>query len=129
MKRLRLPAISALLLTTAALSLRWRTLENTQRTLGRIARMMRAQPQPAEAAWAVGAAARRLPFKITCLHQALAGEALLKAAGHDCTLRIGARKHESGHAFHAWLETHGLTIIGATEEGHTILEGQAAWTS
>lgn len=129
MKRLSLPAISALLLMIATVALRWRTLENTQRTLGRMARTMPTHLQPAEAARAVGAAARRLPFKTTCLHEALAGEALLKAAGHDCALRIGARKHESGHAFHAWLEADGVAIIGATEVGYTLLEGQAAWIS
>jgi hypothetical protein len=129
MRRLRLPAISALLMISAELLLRRRTLENTQRTLARMARMALARPQPEEAAWAIAAAARRLPFKTTCLHEALAGEALLKAAGHDCTLRIGARKHKNGHAFHAWLEADGETIIGASAEGHTILEGQGAWTS
>lgn len=129
MKRWRLPAISALLLTAAELSLRWRTLEQTQQSMRRIAWVMRAQPQPPEAAWAIAAAARRLPFKTTCLHEALAGEALLNAAGHMCTVRIGARKHENRHVFHAWLEAGGVIIIGASEEEHTLLEGQAAWTS
>jgi hypothetical protein len=57
----------------------------------------------------------------TCLHHALAGEALMRAAGHDCALRIGARKQGSDPAFHAWLEFENTPVIGATDVPHAVL--------
>ena len=63
-------------------------------------------------AWAVRAAARRVP-RASCLTQALALEALLAEAGHRATLRIGvARKEDRTFEAHAWVESEGHVLIG-----------------
>lgn len=121
MTRPRLLAASVILLLTAPASLRLASLQTTRRMLGRAARTLHTHAQPAEAARAIEAVGRRLPWTPTCLHQALAGEALVNAAGYNCVLHIGARKHEGRHAFHAWLESSGVTILGASDSPHAAL--------
>lgn len=68
--------------------------------------------EPAVLAWAVAAAARRVPFA-SCLAQALALESLLAQAGWPSELRIGvARDPVGGFDAHAWLEHEGVVLIG-----------------
>lgn len=67
---------------------------------------------PRALAWAVRAAARRVP-RASCLTQSLALEALLAQAGHRSTLRIGvARKNDGTFEAHAWVESEGRVLIG-----------------
>jgi hypothetical protein len=72
-----------------------------------------ASSHPIEAiAWAVTAAARRVP-RATCLTQALAGMLLLGANGHPAMLRIGvAKKEDGGLRAHAWIDSGGETVLG-----------------
>jgi Transglutaminase-like superfamily len=66
-------------------------------------------------AWAVSAAARRIP-RATCLTQALALQALLAREGHDATLRLGVARGELGALeAHAWLESGGRVVIGGPQ--------------
>jgi hypothetical protein len=121
MKSMRLHAASAVMLAAARSSLRCVSLRTTQRLLHRIAKLPALHAEPAEIARAISAAARRLPWQSTCLHNALAGEALMRAAGHECELRIAARKHEGNPVFHAWLEFQSVPVIGATDIPHSVL--------
>jgi hypothetical protein len=121
MKRLRLHAASAVLLAAARSSLKWWTLRTTQRLLHRIATFSALHADPHDIARAITSASRRVPWKSTCLHHALAGEALMRAAGHDCALRIGARRQGNHPAFHAWLEFENTPVIGATDIPHAVL--------
>lgn len=67
---------------------------------------------PKALAWAVRAAARRLP-PASCLTQALALESLLADAGLGADLRIGvARRADGSSEAHAWLERDGQALIG-----------------
>ena len=121
MKVLRLHAASALLLAAARSSLRWSTLRTTRRLLHRIAQLPALRAEPTDIARAISSAAGRVPWHSTCLHHALAGEALMRAAGHECVLRIGARKHDGDPRFHAWLEIQNVPVIGATDLPHAVL--------
>jgi hypothetical protein len=68
---------------------------------------------PDALAWAVAAAARRVP-QASCLTQALALEALLDAAGCRSDLRIGvARRADGSFEAHAWTEVEGRILNGA----------------
>ena len=68
---------------------------------------------PDALAWAVRAAARRVP-KASCLTQALTLEALLAQAGHHGEIKIGVgRDEDGGFEAHAWLEHDGRILVGA----------------
>ena len=70
---------------------------------------------PDDLAWAVSAAARRVPGA-TCLTQALALQALLRREGHDATLKLGVARGELGALeAHAWLESGGRVVIGGPQ--------------
>jgi hypothetical protein len=63
-------------------------------------------------AWAVEAAARRIP-QATCLTQALAAKFLLARGGVASTVRFGfARSFDRRVEGHAWLECEGRIILG-----------------
>lgn len=68
-------------------------------------------------AWAVMAAARRLPIRTTCLVESLAGDAMLRRRGLSSTLRFGVRTPDRGVlAAHAWVEHDGTVVFGALDE-------------
>lgn len=63
--------------------------------------------------WAIGAAARRLPFDCACLAQALAAHALARDHGLAPTLHLGAETGQQGRAeTHAWLTAAGVGVTG-----------------
>lgn len=65
--------------------------------------------------WAVDAASRRC--SATCLEQALATEALLRRAGLPAQLCIGVAKAAGDRLeAHAWVEQHGVVVVGAQED-------------
>jgi hypothetical protein len=67
-------------------------------------------------AWAVQAAARRIPGA-SCLTQSLALHWLLVRAGHASEIRIGAAKDAaSGFQAHAWVEQGGCTWLSTPSE-------------
>jgi hypothetical protein len=64
--------------------------------------------------WALRAAAARMPWKCTCLAQALAGAAMLRCRGIPATLAMGvARNAGEEIEAHAWLSCAGLILTGA----------------
>ena len=67
-------------------------------------------------AWAVQAAARRIP-RASCLTQALVLQHLMARAGKRAELHIGVAK-ESGRGFeaHAWVEYGGSVVLGDNGE-------------
>jgi hypothetical protein len=74
---------------------------------------------PSECAWAIEAAARRLPWRALCIEQGLAAQRLLRRAGIDARLHYGAR-HEPGEAnleAHVWVTVDGRPVIGGDEAG------------
>lgn len=69
---------------------------------------------PDRTAWAVAAAARRVPGGATCLPQALVCNAMLQRRGYATRLHIGvASRAEIGRPTgHAWVEMDDRVIIG-----------------
>jgi hypothetical protein len=66
-------------------------------------------------AWAVRAAALRVP-RATCLTQALALQWLLARAGLRATIHVGvARNDRRGFESHAWVQYCGRVVIGGDE--------------
>jgi hypothetical protein len=67
-------------------------------------------------AWAVQAAARRIP-SASCLTQALALQRLLARAGESAEVHIGVAKDSArGFEAHAWLEHRGAILVGDNGE-------------
>jgi hypothetical protein len=56
--------------------------------------------------------ALRVPWRTTCLVQAVAGYLLLKRRGIAATIRFGVTKNEDGLAAHAWLIVGDQTVLG-----------------
>ncbi len=79
-----------------------------------------AQAREAEAiGWAVRAAAARIPWRCTCLTQALGASALLRLRGIPGTLYLGVTTNgalQDGLAAHAWLRCGDAILVG--EHGH-----------
>jgi hypothetical protein len=67
--------------------------------------------------WSVTAVARRVPFRTTCLIDALAVDAMLRRRGVASDIRFGV-KPPDGHvlAAHAWVEVEGKVVYGAISD-------------
>ncbi len=64
--------------------------------------------------WAVAAAARAVPWDAVCLPQAMAAKAMLARRGQSSSLHLGAGfDAKGGMIAHAWLESDGVTVVGA----------------
>jgi hypothetical protein len=64
--------------------------------------------------WAVTAAARRLPFRTTCLVDSLAADAMLRRRGYASEVRFGVRVPDGNElAAHAWVEHDGKVVFGS----------------
>jgi hypothetical protein len=72
---------------------------------------------PGDCAWAVEAAARRLPGRAMCIEKGLAAQRLLRRGGIDARLHYGARHDpESGKLeAHVWVTVDGLSVVGGEE--------------
>ena len=66
---------------------------------------------------AVRRASRCLPFRPTCLEQALALERLLRNTGLDASVVLGVRRVGATIEAHAWLEHQDQTLLGAPPAG------------
>jgi hypothetical protein len=104
-------------------------LPRRQRWLDRLAtRLPVAAPRDlAEAAWAVTAAARRVPGA-RCLDWALALRGLLAQAGIASELRIGVAAGDGPRAIaaHAWVEAEGQTLSWGDAARYAVLRPRAA---
>lgn len=67
--------------------------------------------------WAVEAAARRLPWRVVCLHKGLAAQRLLRSAGIDALLNYGIRNEKPADKLeaHVWVTVRGQAVIGGDE--------------
>jgi len=67
-------------------------------------------------AWAIGAVARRTPWRSKCLEQAIAAKAMLRVRGLPNTMYVGvARPAEGGKVpleAHAWLRCGSVHVTG-----------------
>lgn len=70
----------------------------------------------AEIAWAIAAAARRVPWRADCLVQALAADRWLKRLGFVPEFSLGVMKDDHGDLrAHAWIRCESVTVTG---DGH-----------
>ena len=86
------------------------------RRVRELAARPRTVPEPTvpacDVAWAVEAAARRIPGA-TCLTQAVSAQLLLLRHGHQAELCVGVARDEAGSfRAHAWVETDGKITVG-----------------
>lgn len=118
-RRLLLCAVAAL--CVAALRVRMMPFPRIAASLGpmQAPRPEAATPTAAETAraqaigWAIGAAARRMPFESACLTRALAAHRLARAEGLAPRLHMGAEPGQNGGAeTHAWLTVAGIGVTG-----------------
>lgn len=64
-------------------------------------------------AWAIRAAARRMPFEANCLPQAIAARAMLRRRGIAALLYLGAGHDGVGRMeAHAWVDAAGVGVTG-----------------
>jgi hypothetical protein len=102
---------AALLLPMAALALRVLPLDVLLRLLDRPAGPGAAIPAERLAAL-VEAAALREPFRVTCLHKALALYTLLRRSGIEAEFVMGTARAPGGIEAHAWVEHRGAALGG-----------------
>lgn len=118
------------LISKAALALPGGSLPRWQRWLDRLAAHLPAAPRcnQDEAAWAITAAARRVP-RTRCLEWSLALRGLLAQAGIASELRIGvAATAPDAITAHAWIESAGQTWSWGDAAGYSVLRPRGART-
>ncbi|MBY0227544.1 MAG: lasso peptide biosynthesis B2 protein [Hyphomicrobium sp.] len=64
--------------------------------------------------WAIGAAAKVVPWKANCLAQAVAASHLLQRSGCESEIRIGVRRDGQELLAHAWVVCDGEIVVGAS---------------
>lgn len=112
---------AATLLLSARILLRENHFDFARRRTRGIARVLHVMRARTDLITCVERARRHVPWRVTCLHEALAAEALLKNAGHECTLCIGARAGRGGQEFHAWVAAGPDILVGETADAHALL--------
>ena len=70
-----------------------------------------------DCAWAVEAAARRLPLRAFCIQKGLALQRMLRRRGFDARLHYGARNEVPPGRLHAhvWVSVEGEVVMGGSE--------------
>ena len=114
------------LIAKAALAIPGASLSRRQRWLDRLAARLPAQPPctRANAAWAITAAARRIPGT-RCLEWALALRGLFAQAGIVSELRIGVAADGPGAIrAHAWIDADGETWSWGDTDGYSVLRSR-----
>lgn len=66
-------------------------------------------------AWAVAAAARRVPWRAVCFQQGLAGYWMLRRRGLAAMLHYGLGTRDAGLAGHVWLSVDGRVLLGGEQ--------------
>jgi hypothetical protein len=111
------------LISKAALTVPGVSLPRRQQSLDRLAARLPVPPRcaPSEAAWAITAAARRIPGT-RCLEWALALRGLLAQAGIASDLRIGVAADGPGAIrAHAWIEAASATWSWGDTDEYSVL--------
>ena len=62
--------------------------------------------------WAIGVAARYVPWQANCFVQAIAAHRWLRDYGYKSFLRLGVAREQTGLSAHAWLEWQGIAVTG-----------------
>jgi len=122
-RSLALVGLGWTLIARTALAMPGASLPACLRWLGWLAPHLPAPPgcTPEDAAWAITAAARRVPGT-RCLAWALALHGLLRQAGIASELRIGVAPVSPGIIkVHAWIECAGLTWSWGDARGYSVL--------
>ena len=118
-ERRRLVIEAAVLLGVVWAGLRTMPLGTLRRLLDAYSRRRPASVEsPAAIAWAVQAAARRVPGTRTCLLEALAADAMLRRRSYRSELRFGVRSKDAGSSLdgHAWVECDGRVVVGDVDD-------------
>jgi hypothetical protein len=70
-----------------------------------------------DCAWAVEAAARRMPLRAVCIQKGLALQRMLRRRGFDAKLHYGARNEPRPGKLHAhvWVSVDGEVVMGGSE--------------
>ena len=111
--RLRLVGEAAWALVRAACATRfWPFAEAVKSASIRLPESGRSRATADEVAWAVTAAARRLPLRLVCFQQALAAQLMLRRRGLDAKLHYGIALDQQDLAAHVWVELDGCILIG-----------------
>jgi hypothetical protein len=67
----------------------------------------------AKVAWAIGACARRAPFRAVCFQQGLTAQIMLRRRGVDSTLYFGAKGDApAGLSAHVWVKAGEREVVG-----------------
>lgn len=124
-RRKRLLCVAVFLLCWATLCVRWWPFKSMARLLGVQGRVAQ-QPLTHEQwlfcrdwAWALNAVSSRLPWRATCLMQALAGQCGLRSQRIAATVYLGVASGQAGVGrlinAHAWLQCGQVILTGAAE--------------
>ena len=74
--------------------------------------------------WAVGAAARRVPWRAVCFHRGLAAHQMLCRAGIPTELHYGVAKSlDKGLDAHVWVTVNGEIVVGEQAQNHFTVLG------
>jgi hypothetical protein len=83
-----------------------------------------AQAYGRRVSWAVGAAARRVPWRAVCFHRGLAAHQMLCRAGVPTELHYGvAKSMDKGLDAHVWVTANGEIIVGEQAQNHFTVLG------
>ncbi|MHB8634685.1 MAG: lasso peptide biosynthesis B2 protein [Thermoplasmatota archaeon] len=98
---------------SSVFKVRW----NAAKAVGRGIAQPAGAPSPdmGELAWAVRAAASRIPTA-RCLAQALALQAMAGRRGFEARLHIGARTGAAGFEAHAWITSGDRVVLGGRDD-------------
>lgn len=114
----RVLAETAVALLLAEARVRWRARQRLAAALGR-PQSAAVAPDAAqvviarEVAWAVAALCSRWPWRIVCLPQALAAQAVLRRRRVPCALHLGLTRDSRGRLqAHAWLRCGSFCVTG-----------------
>lgn len=82
-----------------------------------------------DVAWAVGCAKRWMPWRVTCLMEAVAARMMLSRRGIPSTLYLGVMPARGGSAMeaHAWLRCGTMILTGASERERFTAVTTFAW--
>ena len=107
---------------TIVLGLRARQLRVVEERTSEDRRTKLARVDVVRVAWAIGAAAARVPWRADCLLRVMAAERWLRRHGMRPDFFLGVAKPSSGGlAAHAWLDCNDVRVTGGETAGYVTL--------
>lgn len=80
------------------------------------------QVRAEQMAWALAAAARRVPWRSDCFVQCLAADTWMRARGLRPEFHLGVAKTPDGHLkAHAWIKYGDAIVAGGSADGYEVL--------